>query len=100
MTVNILHAAEEELVEGKEYHDRQRQGLGEEFVEAFHEAIAQITAFPEAWGLIAKKVRCCVFKRFEYGVVYVMREEIIFVLAIMHLKRRPGYWKKRLRELG
>jgi hypothetical protein len=29
----------------------------------------------------------------------VVRDETIFVLAVMHLKRRPGYWKKRLREL-
>jgi hypothetical protein len=99
MMVIILSAADEELVEGKEYHDRQRQGLGNEFVDAFEEAIGRIVDFPEAWGLIAKKVRCCIFNRFDYGVVYIVRGETIFVLAVMHLKRRPGYWKNRLREI-
>jgi hypothetical protein len=100
MTVVILSAAEEELAEAKKYHDSQRFGLGTEFVDSFNEAIERIIALPEAWGLIAKKVRCCIFRRFEYGIIYVVRDEVIFVLAVMHLKRRPGYWKKRLRELG
>jgi len=99
MNVIILSAADEELTVAKDYHDRERQGLGSEFVNAFEKAIERIVAFPEAWGLITGKVRCCVFNRFEYGVVYVVRNETIFVLAVMHLKRRPGYWNKRLREI-
>ena len=100
MNVITLEAADEELHEAKEYYELQRQGLGLEFVEAFEEAMGRIVAFPEAWGLIADKVRCCIFKRFEYGVIYVVRDETIFVLAVMHLKRRPGYWKRRLKEIG
>src|ERR1019366_2186298 len=97
--VITLEAAEEELRKAKEYHELRRRGLGGEFVQAFEEAMERILAFPEAWGMIADKVRYCIFKRFEYGVLYVIRGETIFVLAVMHLKRRPEYWKKRLREI-
>ena len=99
MNVITLEVAEVELHEAKEHHDLQRQGLGIEFVLAFEEAMQRVVAFPEAWGLIADKVRCCIFKRFEYGVIYVVRGDTIFVLAVMHLKRRPGYWKRRLKEI-
>jgi plasmid stabilization system protein ParE len=99
MNVITLEAADEELHKAKQYYELQRPGLGLEFVEAFEEAMERVVAFPEAWGLIADKVRCCIFKRFEYGVIYVVRDETIFVLAVMHLKRRPGYWKRRLREI-
>ena len=99
MNVITLEAAEEELRKAKDYYELQRQGLGQEFILAFEEAMGRILDFPEAWGVIAKNVRCCIFKRFEYGILYVLRDEKIFVLAVMHLKRRPGYWKKRLREI-
>jgi hypothetical protein len=69
MNVITLEAAEEELHKAKEYHELQRQGLGIEFVQDFEEAMERIVAFPEAWGLIAKKVRCCIFQHLEYGVI-------------------------------
>jgi len=35
--------------------------------------------------------------RFLFGVVYEIESENISVIAIMHLRRRPGYWKRRVR---
>jgi hypothetical protein len=35
--------------------------------------------------------------RFPFGVVYEIESENISVIAIMHLRRRPGYWKRRVR---
>ncbi len=96
MNVEVLRAAEAELSEAVAYYDLQRDGLGSELVDAFDEAMRRVLDFPEAWS---KTVRCCIFKRFEYGIIYTICNETIFVLAVMHLKRRPGYWKKRLREI-
>ena len=33
--------------------------------------------------------------RFPYQVVYRLDQNEIVVVAIAHLKRRPGYWKHR-----
>ena len=33
--------------------------------------------------------------RFPYQVVYRLRPTEIVIVAIAHLKRRPGYWKSR-----
>jgi hypothetical protein len=35
-------------------------------------------------------------KRFPYAVIFQEKEEVIFVVAISHAKRRPGYWAGRL----
>jgi hypothetical protein len=35
-------------------------------------------------------------RRFPYGVVYAIRNDEIYLIAVMHLKRRPFYWKKRI----
>jgi hypothetical protein len=36
-------------------------------------------------------------RRFPYGVIYRVREEVIWVVAIAHMRRRPGYWLDRVR---
>ncbi len=99
MNVIVLKAAEDELLEAKEYYEFQRESLGSEFADAFDEAMGRILAFPEAWGYLTEPVRCCTFKRFEYGILYLLREQTVFVLAVMYLRRKPGYWKRRLKEI-
>ena len=34
--------------------------------------------------------------RFPYGLLYAVEADRIIVVAVMHLHRRPGYWKDRL----
>jgi hypothetical protein len=33
--------------------------------------------------------------RFPYGVIYRTAEDRVDVIAIMHLRQQPGYWKSR-----
>jgi hypothetical protein len=35
-------------------------------------------------------------RRFPFAVVYEIESHNISVIAIMHLRRRPGYWKRRV----
>ncbi len=30
------------------------------------------------------------------GLICGVEEDFIYIAAVMHLKRKPGYWKKRL----
>ncbi len=34
--------------------------------------------------------------RFPYGVVYTVRGADLVIIAVMHLRRKPGYWQGRL----
>jgi hypothetical protein len=37
---------------------------------------------------------------FPYVVVYLDEPERVWIVAVMHAKRRPGYWRERLGEIG
>ena len=39
--------------------------------------------------------RCCV-ERFPFGIVFREKEEEIQIIAVVHFKRDPDYWKQRL----
>lgn len=54
---------------------------------------------PEAYPVFDEPVRRCLLGRFPHGVLYVLLQDEVVILAIMHLKRKPGYWKQRLNSV-
>ncbi|MCI0361983.1 MAG: type II toxin-antitoxin system RelE/ParE family toxin [Planctomycetaceae bacterium] len=99
MNVRFIKAASDELDGAIRYYDGQRPGLGEEFRTEVDAALDRIEFWPNAWSRASNEARVCKTKRFPFGVVYCSDEDEIVVIAVMHLHRRPGYWKKRMRDL-
>lgn len=100
MIVEFVLAAEEELEDAFNYFEAQRPGLGREFALEVDAAIGRIKEYPNLWQRLFEGVRRCQLKRFEYGLVYCVRGDVVTIYAVMHLKRRPSYWRKRLIERG
>ena len=96
MNVHILDPAKEELKEAVAHYDRQRDGLGDHFADEVAGAIQRIAASPGAGSPLALNVRRSRVNRFPYGVVYTVRGDELVILAVMHLRRKPGYWQGRL----
>jgi toxin ParE1/3/4 len=97
--------AREELTAAAERYDARRPGLGLDFVAEVTRAVASIREHPEAWpcwqGLkIRVPVRKFVLKRFPFTLSYIVHEKTIVVLAVAHGRRRPGYWRARLRDVS
>ena len=59
-------------------------------------AIEQIKSYPAAWHPLEEGIRRCMTRRFPYGVIYLVREEELLILAVTHLHREPEYWRYRL----
>ena len=87
--------SEKELSLAVDYYDRCQAGLGLEFAQEVHRTLEDIIAFPKAWGQLSKNTRRCLVNRFPYGVIYSTERDGILILAVMHLNRRPAYWKRR-----
>jgi len=51
---------------------------------------------PKAWAELEPGIRRVLPQRFPYGVLYSPVDSGVFILAVMHLSREPGYWKDRL----
>jgi len=96
MNVLFHPDAELEFNEAVDYYEGVESGLGLDFSIEIANAIARITAFPKAWPVIEDGIRRALVKRFPYGVLYSEEQEKIYIVAVMHLHRNPGYWKQRI----
>lgn len=85
-----------EIKDAAAYYENCKVGLGQAFLEAVESAITSISLHPLMWRKISGDFRRCLINRFPYGIIYLATEEEIFIAAVMHLKRKPDYWKKRL----
>ncbi len=56
------------------------------------------TQQPETWTTYLHGTRSFKLQRLPFALVYVERGDRVIGIAVAHLKRRPGYWRKRLAE--
>ncbi|MBL8029540.1 MAG: type II toxin-antitoxin system RelE/ParE family toxin [Fibrobacteres bacterium] len=92
----VFHpAAAEELSAAIEWYNTNAIGLGTEFLSEIEEAIDRIISFPQLWPLVNNNYRRCLTGRFPFAIIYRINNDVIQILAIAHLSRKPGYWQKR-----
>jgi plasmid stabilization system protein ParE len=95
--VRFSEPASDELAEAVHWYETRRAGLGGDFFDAVVAAVTLIETSPEIGQTISTdgRTRRTLVARFPYHVVYRLRPTEIVIVAVAHLKRRPGYWKNR-----
>ena len=87
--------ADAELDATVEYYEGCRLGLGLEFAQEVHAAIKRAMQFPNAGSPMSESTRRHLVNRFPFGMIYQVKSDAIFVVAVADLRRRPGYWMKK-----
>jgi len=64
--IDLHRSATAEMIEAARFYERRRNGVGFRFLQYFFTG--------------------------PYNVVYRVEEQRVLVLAVMHHRRRPGYW--------
>lgn len=87
------------------WYDEQRAGLGLEFLAELRRTLGELRAVPGASahdrsGTADGVVRRRRMRAFPYAVIFSEVDDAYVVLAVMHLRRRPGYWRSRVGDGG
>ena len=96
MKVNFHPDAADEYEEAVAYYEECQTGLGKQLSQEIDACIKLILAFPQAWAVLDGEIRRILTRRFPFGLLYILRDDEIYILAVMNLNRKPNYWKKRV----
>lgn len=88
--------ADAEFIEALQHYTGINPELGGRYYDEIHRLITDACQSPGAFRFIRKPARRHFSREFPYGIIYVERPDDIWIIAIMRLRRKPGYWKDRL----
>ena len=80
------------------WYERQRVGLGLEFLLAFDALIERVRRLPEGHRVVALRTRKALLRRFPYLVLYVVEPDYLLITAVFDGRRDPRRWSDRVRE--
>ena len=100
MSFHLAGPARRELVREIVWYERRQEGLGERFIESVRQAFQRVADHPtshpkEQSAHWRRDIRRCPVVGFPYQVIFEVRPQEVFVLAVAHNARRPGYWRRR-----
>ena len=88
--------AAEELVAAIHWYEERRAGLGGDFYDAIVRTMDRIAEIPEGGSPLGQPgARRMLVAGFPYQIVYSLEVDEVRVIAFAHLKRRPGFWRRR-----
>ncbi|MBX3199601.1 MAG: hypothetical protein KF894_15810 [Labilithrix sp.] len=85
------------------WYDEQRAGLGLEFLTEVRRRLSELREAPnvstaDRSAPAEARVQRRRLRRFPYAIVFAETTSEYVVIAVMHLRRRPGYWLSRIAE--
>ena len=96
LPVILRPAADADIQASHDDLEQVRAGLGAQFVTRVREALDQIEAMPELYGVVWQDVRAVRLRQFRHVVYYVVFTDRVEVLAVMHGSQDPTSWQSRI----
>ena len=81
--------------EAVEFYEARLDGLGIRFLSAVEQTAERISDQPEARAPLGSEFRKRIVSGFPYNIIYRAWEDYIYLIAVAHQHRRPGYWRVR-----
>ncbi|HEX6650734.1 MAG TPA: type II toxin-antitoxin system RelE/ParE family toxin [Pyrinomonadaceae bacterium] len=94
----FLPPAEDEMAEAALFYDGASVGLGNDFLIDVQQRIDRLRQHPKAGKRVASHLRRMLLHRFPLSIIYAEEQDAIVIVSIAHHRRRPGYWKSRVRH--
>ena len=88
--------AQNEFVAAAQFYENRTEGLGLDFTLTVQRAYERLLGHPASGAPFGRLLKRVLVPKFPYGLLYRVEPDRIYVVAVMHLHRRPGYWRSRL----
>ena len=97
MKVELHPEADEEFAARVEFYESQEPGLGQRFYREVIGCLEWISENPTV-PRMRRDHRRVNLKVFPFYIAYVVEGDLVWILAVAHGHRKPGYWTARLKN--
>jgi plasmid stabilization system protein ParE len=87
--VRLTEEADRHLTEAAQWYERQRSGLGCEFLDQALSAFPLLIEHPLRYPLVRHDIRRAPMAKFPYGIYFRVEQSKVVIVAVMHARRRP-----------
>lgn len=95
MTIKILDEAEKDIAIGISFYESQKNGLGKYFLDSILSDIESLHIYAGIHIIISDYYRL-LSKRFPFSIYYKIKENIIYIYAVLDCRKNPNSIAKRL----
>jgi hypothetical protein len=96
--LDVSSEAELDIFQAALRYERERRDLGFHFEAQVNTIIARVLENPFQFPEIDEGARRALVRDFPYGVFFTFEDDLVTVLAVLHLHRHPDTWKRRHRD--
>lgn len=90
--------AEEELYKAALRYESEVSGLGSRFGDEVSRVVELLLDSPEMGSRVDNNLRHFVLRRFPFSIVYAATPDLLYIVAVAHGSRKPGYWHLRVQD--
>jgi toxin ParE2 len=94
--VSLHPEADEEFAGAVAYYSAISPELGVRFYREMERLLLEISADPQRFRKFDPPARRHFSNDFPYAIIFVEKPDCIRVVSIMHMHRKPAYWRNRL----
>ena len=95
MTIEILDEAENDIANGMSFYEKQRENLGNYFLDSIMSDIESLYIYAKVHIKIKGYYRL-LSKRFPFSVYYKVEDECIYIYAVLDCRKNPTWIEHRL----
>jgi plasmid stabilization system protein ParE len=87
--------AEADIDSAAQWYESERQGLAGRFFSDLNRTFTRMGESPFQFPEITRGVRRALLHTFPYAAYFQVLDEVVVVLAVLHLRRNPKIWRAR-----
>ncbi len=97
MKIKILASANQDLIDGYWFYEKQSEGIGAYFLDTLFSDIDSLVVNAGMHPLDFEKYHRLLSKRFPFAVYYCIEEQTVLVYAVLDCRKDPAWIRQKLK---
>ena len=96
MKIRLLSSANQDLIDGYWFYEKQDRGLGAYFLDSLFSDIGSLCVYAGIHPVHFENYHRLLSKRFPFAVYYRIEDGVVFVYAILDCRQNPAWMRKKM----